>query len=466
MVKSLFPKSKMQLIISLLLIAIIDVNLIATVGVIGAYTNQTKSNQQVNQDLGPSTVKNIVQTSDGGYAFLGDFGGRMVGGGRGGIYWSADCYLSKLDALGNLQWRKTYSQILQGNPKTFSQTKDGGYVIFGYNHDGYPCLVKADSKGSVIWSKYYSTSYDYQFNGLATNDGGILIYGNTPSYSTASYTYGVYIQKLDSQGNKVWNQTFSNPNLDIIPTSVVQLDNGNYAVIGKENSYLWYALLSNSGKVLSDKGYYFDDATQQFKSETINIESSTVTLSKANGGNSIITVQHSQYNYNTWEVESYIILLCYNQKGELKWQHTINLSGVSLLGTFQSSGGYIGVGVNNNSSSLFVIKTDESGATVWMHSPSKPDSDCQLQNYAVTNDGGVILAGTTTYLKDPSFPTVWMTKFNSLGTQTTLSGALPFSSVITIVFIAAIIAADTAASVGVVLNYNKQEKLEETQNTT
>jgi hypothetical protein len=91
----------------------------------------------------------LVKTADGGYAIAGAT--ETFGAG------SSDFWLVKTDALGTMQWNKTYGGTNDDTPWALVQTADGGYAISGYTYSFGAgsrdiWLVKTDSLGNgLIW---------------------------------------------------------------------------------------------------------------------------------------------------------------------------------------------------------------------------------------------------------------------------------------------------------------------------
>ena len=112
---------------------------------------------QWQQRYGGSTeaVSNLIQTSDGGYAFL-DLGWSY----QYTFFPSSFC---KVDSLGNIQWTKTYGLFRALN---LVQTSDWGYEISGYwstygtTYEYTSTIIKTDSEGNVQWVENYSSSLD------------------------------------------------------------------------------------------------------------------------------------------------------------------------------------------------------------------------------------------------------------------------------------------------------------------
>ncbi len=204
---------------------------------------------------GSADAFSLVGTSDGGYA---------VTGSKGGDFW-----LVKIDALGNMEWNKTY-----GNPGTAYEVAysvivapDGGYVITGfaatwpedllYYVDSHSWVVKTDASGNMEWNRTYGGTLAYAL--AAASDGGYAIAvdstlvktdasgnmqwnksyaGHLIATSDGGYaiTSGSSLIKTDAFGNIEWNQTYGGIAYFSAQSLVATLD-GGYAITG---GYLFY----------------------------------------------------------------------------------------------------------------------------------------------------------------------------------------------------------------------------------
>jgi hypothetical protein len=174
----------------------------------------------------------VVQTSDGGYIMTG--GTRSYGAGK------YDVYLVKTDSTGNMQWNHTYGGADHDFAYSVVQTGDGEYVIAGYT-DSYGAgnrdvwLIKTDSDGSIIWHQTYGgTEMDWGSSVVQTRDGGYAIAGRTRSFGAGDYDF--WLIRTDSDGEVIWNQTYGGMQIDEAH-SLVQTNDGGYALLGRTNSF-------------------------------------------------------------------------------------------------------------------------------------------------------------------------------------------------------------------------------------
>ena len=132
----------------------------------------------------------IVQTKDKGYVLAGST--KSFGQG------STDCWLIRTDLLGNVIWNRTYGGTNSDDVFSIFETSDGGYVIAGNTlsfdaGNSKIWLFKVNALGDIQWNK----TYDGQASCAAqTNDGGYILVGNI-------------LLKTDALGNLEWSKPIS-----------------------------------------------------------------------------------------------------------------------------------------------------------------------------------------------------------------------------------------------------------------
>jgi hypothetical protein len=217
-------------------------------------------NVEWNQTYGGSrddSAKSMVQTSDGGYAIAGDTESYGVS--------FTDFLLVKTDSLGNMEWNKTYDAIKgRDYVRSFVQTSDGGYALIGETQssvvEGYDCrLIKTDSSGDMEWNKTYGEGGIHPNSIVHTSDGGYAIAG----FKGAISDFGFF--KTDSAGNMEWNKTYGGLKSDYAH-SVVQTSDGGYALAGAKEqtnmllTTMWLVKTDSSGEMEWNQTYGYGSA--------------------------------------------------------------------------------------------------------------------------------------------------------------------------------------------------------------
>ena len=188
----------------------------------------------------------IQQTTDGGYIVVGataSYGERGSG---------SNVWLVKIDCSGDMQWGKTFGGSGRDKGWSVHQTADGGYIVSGNTEDsGATCaiyLVKTDSLGNMQWEKSFGTElvrifdeeemrgWNYGYSVQQTTDGGYIAGGSTSSSRYGVGDHKAYLLKVDSSGNKQWEESFASAAGDSAFYYVQQASDGGYIAV--EGSYL------------------------------------------------------------------------------------------------------------------------------------------------------------------------------------------------------------------------------------
>jgi len=198
----------------------------------------SEGNLELNKTIrGGSSPISLVTASDGGLAIISEYMGRG-GGSKFGIV--------KIDLDGNTQWTNTYIQ-----PDSVSSyatcgiaTIDDGYILGGYTilDKDFGWLVKTDSEGNVLWNKTYSykgCSSDIQ-SISQTKDGGFIFVAAVLDQTDfgvfdADTQVFTWIVKTDDLGNIQGETAIAMGNHITHPTSIIQSNDDGYAFVGAWN---------------------------------------------------------------------------------------------------------------------------------------------------------------------------------------------------------------------------------------
>ncbi|MEW6366730.1 MAG: CARDB domain-containing protein [Acidobacteriota bacterium] len=202
----------------------------------------------------------LSQTSDGGYITCGFMNDRYSPQ-------EQDAWVRKLSPDGDIEWQWLYGGPGGDSANDIRQTADAGYIIAGSTivsgttrPDAW--VVKTDGSGKILWQyRYGGPGNDAGRRILPTSDGGYLLLCRTRSYGSGAND--IWVIKLDSSGNVVWQNSYGGA-LDDLPADMI-LDSDNGCVIagvsssfGKGDLQLILMSLSSSGRVGWQKTYEAD----------------------------------------------------------------------------------------------------------------------------------------------------------------------------------------------------------------
>lgn len=340
--------------------------------------------QKVYAGANPSENRGIQQTRDGGYIIACS---AMVNG-----FDSSNIYLLKIDASGNLTWKKTYGGTKYAVATAVQQTSDGGYIVTGgispYPPPGWHVyLLKTDSSGNQMWnSTFGGAKEDFGSSVQQTRDGGYIIAGDTSSFGAGGYD--VYLIKTDSSGKLIWQKTYGGAEEDD-GLSVQQTREGGYIISGGSTSFgsgsfdVYLVKTDPSGKQLwqGTYGAGVGESVQQTTDDGYILGGET-------------------RSFGAGDMDVYLVKT--DSLGRLMWQRTFGGSGVDTCTAIRqtSDGGYIVAGgtllYKVYAYDVYVIKTDSLGnspltplATPTLISPVQYGKLTeQLVNLSWTNSSG------------------------------------------------------------------------------
>jgi len=344
-------------------------------------------------------VYSIQQTKEGGYIIAGSTASNDgdVHGCHNCSFLKSDAWILKLDSIGNIVWQKVLGGSGRDEAASIQQTSDGGYVVVGttQSNDGDVSgnhgksdmwIIKLDSKGNIVWQKVLGGSNgDWGTSIQQTKDGGYIALGET--WSNDGDVRGkhgksdLWVVKLDSNGNIQWQKTLGGSDEEWA-ASIQQTSDGGYIVVGTTQS--------NDGDV---SGYH---------------------------GN--VTPMGGDY----WVVKL-------DRRGNVQWQRTLGGSNDDKALSIQqtSDGGYIVAGWTFSSDGdvpgnagygpyAWIVKLDRFGNIRWRSLLGGKEEDV-IRSIRETQDGGYIAVGyTESYCRHASGyyvkPDFWIVRLNYYGT--------------------------------------------------
>jgi hypothetical protein len=274
---------------------------------------------------------------------------------------SADIWLIKTDAEGNRLWAKTYGGRGNDLSRAVQQTSDGGYIIggqtqsFGSGGDDI-WVIKTDASGNILWEKTFGGVND-------DNCFAILQLPSSDYVLTGDWDLGgtddLYVMKLDSEGNELWRRVYSGDNLGF-GHSLQMTSDGGFILFGGINLYgdldMWLIKTDANGIMEWEKT--FGGRTPETATSVIQTMDNGFLL----GG----WILPSDLNKSIWLIKT-------DDEGNTVWEKKIDAGHskepyVNTLGLDETNDGdYIVAGekIVSNDKNAWLIKTDVNGNILW-----------------------------------------------------------------------------------------------------
>ena len=250
----------------------------------------------------------ILQTADGGY-FVSGFLDVTGSDGEGNSSRSSlsahgvgEFWANKLDAEGNLEWRRFFGGTNNDRAYSVTQANDGGFVLAGASESedfdiseangSYDFwVIKINPDGDLVWERSFGGSgIEISESIVNTRDNGYLVVGKTNStdgdVSSNKGNSDVWIVKINDSGKMAWEKTFGGTDFEGAE-SIIASNNGGYIITGNSRSRdnqlsenfgendIWIMKINEEGSMLWEKsiggsGLDFGfDAVETFNGEVI-----------------------------------------------------------------------------------------------------------------------------------------------------------------------------------------------------
>jgi len=291
------------------------------------------------------------------------------------------------------QWALTMGGLAEDELYSAQRTNDGNIILAGEtysfgtgSYNGW--CVKLDASGNVLWQKLYGgAGYDSALAVRATSDGGYVLAGHTSSFGAGNRD--AWIVKLDASGNAVWQKAYGGASAEYA-YAIRETPDGGYILAGVTFSFgaggedAWCLRLDASGNVVWQKTY-----------GGANSDSFWDVQLTADGG---YIVTGDTRSYGAGSVEAWCIKL--DGSGNVQWQKTYG--GASIENGKRvfvtADGGYLVCGETISfglgDCDFWCLKLDVYGNIQWQKAYGGIDAE-YFDGADMTSDGGCVLAGRT-----------------------------------------------------------------------
>jgi hypothetical protein len=181
---------------------------------------------------GSDVAASVRQTSDRGYVIVGTTDSYGSGG--------KDIWLVKTDSFGDVLWTKTFGGIEDDYAGSGIETPEGGYAIVGTRgtNGGDVWVIKTDAEGGLLWSE--TDRVDYEDHGAwieLTAGGDYVIVGYTYSSSLYHYASDVLMELYSAFGNDVSGAPCGELNDDEYAACTQQTNDGGLIIAGNTRAH-------------------------------------------------------------------------------------------------------------------------------------------------------------------------------------------------------------------------------------
>ena len=283
--------------------------------------------------------RDIIVVSSGGYLVVGET--LSDDGDVTHNYGGQDAWMARMDKQGNLLWQKTLGGSLDESFQSVVETADGGFVLAGftYSSDGdvsggkgaADCwLVRVDSLGNMVWERSLGGANGESALSVVSNpDGGFTIAGYTYSADgDVSSNHGnsdVWVLKVDFLGNTQWQKSYGGSE-DEWGTDLITTSDGGYAIAAWTGSNdgdisgklkgvydFWLLKIAANGAVQWEKTYG-GNKTDKASSLTQSFDGGYVIAGYTTSDNGDVSGHHGSEDF--WVVKT-------DGNGELVWQQAL-----------------------------------------------------------------------------------------------------------------------------------------------
>jgi hypothetical protein len=290
-------------------------------------------------------------------------------------------------------WTRSYGGPLDDNGSTVHHTTDGGYIISGYTKslgagESDAWMIKTNAEGDTLWTKTFGgETWDWGQDVLQTKDGGYLLV--VRCFSFGHGLYDAWIIKTDPQGDTLWTKFWGEEHNEWL-SSVQQTDDEGYIFAGHTYSFsaksqdVWLVKSDSAGEVQWMKTYGGEqDDNASFVQQT------------RDGG---FIIAGRTYSYSAGHSDIWLVKT--NSVGDTLWTKAYGGIEFDYAASVRETndGGYILAGSTSSfgagDADLWLIGTDSIGDTLWTKTYGGPDVD-RPYSLLQLSDGNYLIGGFT-----------------------------------------------------------------------
>jgi hypothetical protein len=350
----------------------------------------------------------IRQTLDGGY-IVGGYSSSSISGTKTSTnFGSADCWIVRLDQNGNQLWDRSFGETNFDILRALQQTSEGGFILAGGSL-GDLWVVRVDEHGDKQWERRFGSPGEEQAAALQqTSDGGFIAAGWTQS--ATGIPFDGYVVRMNSDGNKLWEQSFGGSGQDQF-FCLQETADGGFVVGGTISSFssgtegwgswdFWLMKLDGSGSKLWEKLF---GGTQKDEMHSLQQTADGGFILGGHSASPADGNKTSPFFGGSFNGDFWIVRL--DAEGTKLWDKSFGGRNDETVASLQQTadGGFILAGDSTPEfdplvSDIWVVRLDAEGNKVWEQTFGGSASD-RARSVRQTSDGGFIIGG---YSRSPA----------------------------------------------------------------
>jgi hypothetical protein len=310
-----------------------------------------------------------------------------------------EIYIVKINELGDTLWTRSDGDI---NNEDYGlsvfETENGSYIVSGqmvYDNSYVPFLLKYNENGQKLWMNNYAEyiTYGAAYNIIQTNDLN-YVFGGRVQYSKSMnglWTDKGYLIKTNQDGEVIWMHDYgTNTGNEYLNDFIETSDNG-FAICGSRdiqwNNYnAWIIKTHEDGSLAWDNNFGEADYREYANDIKQTADGGYIICGSSFWGAGHATLFVAKTN--SIGVEEWNKKYDFGEEAETR--------GTAI--SFAEDGGYFVCATQNDyvgaNTDVLLIKIDDTGDTIWTKLYGGA-YDEMVWDMHTTNDGGVIMCGTT-----------------------------------------------------------------------
>jgi hypothetical protein len=185
---------------------------------------------------GTDEAYGVAVAADGSVYVAGRTSGALEGSLAGGT----DAFVRKYDAAGNVVWTRQFGTTaaeialgvaVSGDGSVYVVGQTGGVLGDSSAGSADAFVRKYDANGNVVWTRQFGTiTVDIATGVAVAVDGSVFVVGNTGGVlgDSSSGSVDAFVRKYDANGNVVWTRQFGTTDEDIASGVAVAVDGSVY----------------------------------------------------------------------------------------------------------------------------------------------------------------------------------------------------------------------------------------------